>query len=258
MSRAHSSFIPAEQVEKATDWNFTAVDQAALRFAAKLKAQALEEERSRNDTERKAGYNEGYAAGFAQGHAQATLEGQKQIDDYIAHEGKEAADRMAQIFADAQAQLVATEPTIARGVLELACELARQVVRSELKLNPKVLEPVIHEALSLLTGDSKPAVVRLHPQDMERLDDGLQRAFPNLGIAIQPDPQLTPGGCLVESAGSVVDATVQRRWTRAVAALGLDTPWEPPLSLAETETETETQTTAETTVAAPETDDGPE
>jgi hypothetical protein len=40
MSRAHSSFIPAEQVNAVADWNFGAVDQAAIRFAAKLKAQA--------------------------------------------------------------------------------------------------------------------------------------------------------------------------------------------------------------------------
>ena len=232
MSRAHSSFIPAEKIENATDWNFSAVDQAALRFAAKLKAQALEEERLRNDTERKAGYNEGYAAGFAQGHAQATLEGQKQIDDYIAHQGQEAAARMEQIFADAQAQLVATEPVIAQGVLELACALARQVVRRELSVNADVLTPVVHEALAMLTADSKAAVVRLNPQDIERMEDGLQRSFPNLGIAVQPDPQITPGGCLVESAGSVVDGTVERRWTRAVAALGLDAPWEQPLQAA--------------------------
>ena len=38
MSRAHATYIPAEQVENATEWNFSAVDQAALRFAAKLRA----------------------------------------------------------------------------------------------------------------------------------------------------------------------------------------------------------------------------
>ena len=230
MSRAHSSFIPAEKVENAADWNFSAVDQAALRFAAKLKAQALEEERARNDTERKAGYNEGYAAGFAQGHAQATLEGQKQIDDYIATQGQQAAAQFAEIFASAQAQLAASEPVMAQGVLELACALAHQVLRHELSVNPNLLEPVVREAMSMLTADSKVALVRLHPQDVERMGDGLQTAFPSLSIAVQPDAQMTPGGCLVESAGTVVDGTVERRWMRAVAGLGLDLTWEQPLS----------------------------
>ena len=39
MSRAHSSFIPAEKVAEASSWDFDPVDQASLRFAAKVKAQ---------------------------------------------------------------------------------------------------------------------------------------------------------------------------------------------------------------------------
>ena len=229
MSRAHSTYIPAEQVENATDWAFTAVDQAALRFAAKLKAQALEEERARNDTERKAGYNEGYAAGFAQGHAQATLEADKRMNDYIATQGQEAAERFAGLFATAQDQLQQTEPVIAQGVLDLACEIARQVLHRELRVNENVLQPVVREALGMLLADSKTAVLRLNPQDAGVLGEGLQRSFPHLQITLQPDSGITPGGCLVESGASVVDATLERRWTRALASLGLDATWESPV-----------------------------
>jgi flagellar assembly protein FliH len=35
---------------------------------------------------------------------------------------------------------------MAQGVLELACELARQVLRHELSVNPNVVQPVIREA----------------------------------------------------------------------------------------------------------------
>jgi flagellar assembly protein FliH len=31
---------------------------------------------------------------------------------------------------------------------------------------------------------------------------------------------------VIESAGTVVDATVQKRWLRAIATLGLTTPWD--------------------------------
>ena len=36
---------------------------------------------------------------------------------------------------------------MAQGMLELACELARQVLRHELSVNPNALQPVIREAL---------------------------------------------------------------------------------------------------------------
>jgi len=230
MSRAHSSFIPAEQVENATDWAFSAVDQAALRFAAKLKAQALEEERARNDTERKAGYNEGYAAGFAQGHAQATMEGDKRINDYIATQGQDAAERMVALFESAQSQLQQTEPVIAQGVLALACDIARQVLRRELQMNPASVQPVVQEALGLLLADSKAAVVRLHPHDAEVVGSRFQQAFPQLQISVLPDGGITAGGCLVESGTTVVDATVERRWAQVVSSLGLDAAWALPVA----------------------------
>jgi flagellar assembly protein FliH len=34
------------------------------------------------------------------------------------------------------------------------------------------------------------------------------------------------GGCLVESAGTVVDGTLEKRWSRTVAKLGLQSSWE--------------------------------
>ena len=230
MSRAHTNFIPAEQVENATDWNFSAVDQAALRFAAKLKAQALAEERARDDTAHKSGYAEGHAAGYSKGHAEghteATLLGQQRLDDYIANQGQAAVQQMAELFASAQTQLAESEQAIARGVLELACDLARQVLRRELSVNPNVLQPVVREALGMLSVDHKAAALRLHPQDMDVLGDDLQQQFSNLAITLVPDTTLTPGGCQVEAAGAVIDGTVERRWQRAVASLGLDSAWD--------------------------------
>lgn len=227
MSKAHSSFIPADKLEGARQWDFGAVDQAALRFAAKLKAQADAEERSRNEQERQAGYSEGYAQGYAQGHAAATLEGQRQINDYIANEGQQAARNFLQMFQQAQSQLADAEQTIAQGALELACELARQVLRHELATNPNALLPVVREAVGMLAADSKAAVVRLNPVDVEVFADVLKAEFPGLALTLVSDSTVARGGCLVESAGTVVDGTVERRWTKAVASLGLDTQWEP-------------------------------
>lgn len=226
MSRAHSSFIPAEKIEDAKEWNFNAVDQAALRFAAKLKAQAEEEERRHNKAEREAGHSQGYAEGFAQGHAQATLEGQRQIDNFIATQGQEAAQRYLALFESAQTQLAASEQAIAHGALELACEIARQVLRRELSLNPNALQPVIREAIGMLTSDTKAAVVRLNPLDVDVFSDVFQAEFSHLKLTLLPDASVSRGGCLVEAAGTVVDGTLERRWQKAVASLGLDSAWE--------------------------------
>lgn len=227
MSRHQARFISGEDVATVTEWDFGAVDQSAVRFAAKLKAQAEAEERAKEDGARQAGYAEGYAEGYAQGQAQATLEGQRQMNEYIATQGKDLTAHFAALFERANAQLAASEQVMAHGVLELACELARQVLRHELSTNPNALQPVVREALGMLAVDSKAAVVRLHPLDLEVLAEVLRQEFSNLALTLLPDTSIARGGCLVESAGTVVDGTVQKRWQRALASLGFDSPWEP-------------------------------
>jgi flagellar assembly protein FliH len=222
MSRAHSSFIPSEDIVEASDWAFDPVDQAALRFAAKVRAQAEAEDRARDGAAHQTGFEEGYA----QGHAHATLEGQRLIQQYIDTQGQEAANHFLSLFKAGQDQIEQSQQAMAKGVLELACELARQVLRRELTVNPNALQPVVREALSLLTVDSKMAAVRMHPVDLDVFAEDLAREFPNLQLNLVPDASVTAGGCLVEAAGTVIDGTVERRWHKAVASLGLESTWE--------------------------------
>ncbi len=232
MTRTYTRFIPGTELGNVVDWDFGAVDQASERFAAKLKAQAEAEEQSRADAARQAGHSEGYSLGYAQGyeqgHAQATLEGQRQISEYISTEGAAAARTFGQLFESARSQIAESEQVMAQGVLELACEVARQVLRHELSTNPNALQPVIREALGTLTVDSKAALVRMNPVDMDVLADVLQQEFPGMALTLLPDAAVTRGGCLVESAGTVVDGTIEKRWLRAVASLGLESSWELP------------------------------
>ena len=226
MTRAPNRFISGENLGSVSEWSFGAVDQASVRFAEKLKAQELAEEQSKEKIAREAGFADGYAQGYAQGHAHATLEGQRQIGDYISTQGQEAARTFSHLFEAAQLQIAESEQVTAKGVLELACELARQVLRSELSSNPNVLQPVIREALGLIAADCKAAVVRMNPLDLDVFSEVLQQEFPNLALTLVADQAMTRGGCLVEAAGTVVDGTVQKRWARAVASLGLESAWE--------------------------------
>lgn len=239
-TRAQSHFLRGEEVGAAPGWDFGAMDPPSARFAAKLKAQALAEGPKEGDVIRQAGFSDGYTQGYAQGHAQATLEGQRQINEYIATQGVQAQHNFDAIFSQAQAQLAELEQVMSKGVLELACELARQVLRHELGTNPNALLPVIKEALGMLSLDSKAAVVRLNPLDADVFrqelapnasQDARQDASPEFSAkspTVVADASLTRGGCLVEAAGTVVDGTVEKRWMRAVATLGLDSAWDTP------------------------------
>lgn len=220
--RNYTRFIPGEEIGAVEQWNFAAVDTASLLLAAQAKVREEASDQVRLDALRQ----EGFAEGFVQGQAQTRLEAQRQIADFIANQGLEAAQNFTQLFASVQAQQAATEQVMARGVLELACELARQVLRQELSVNPEALRPVIREALGLLGTENKSALVRLNPADLEVLEEAVRAEFSSLSLTLIADATLSRGGCVVESTGTVVDGSLEKRWMRAIANLGLNSPWE--------------------------------
>ena len=222
--RNYTRFIPGEEIGADEQWDFGAVDTRAVLLAAQVKVQQATAERAQDESLRQ----EGFAQGFEQGRAHATVEAQRQMAEFVAQQGQVAGQQLARLFEQAQAQLASAEQAMAQGLLEIACELARQVLRRELSVDPAALQPVLREALGLLLADGKSTVVRLNPMDRETLAQGAPNEFASQALTLLADPTITPGGCVVESAGAVVDATVQKRWLRAIATLGLTSSWDAP------------------------------
>ena len=222
----YARFIPEEEIDAVQQWQFRAMDTAAKLLAEQTQARLAHEAAEQLELQMQQAYQDGYAAGVAQGQLQAQTALQQQMQDFLANQAKEAADKLTAVFEAAQRELEAIQPTIASGVLELSCELARQVLRRELTVNPAVVMPVVSEAVGLLGAEFKTAVVKLHPQDLAALGEQIQTDFAGIGLNLRADPDLLPGGCLVESAGTVIDGTLQKRWQRAVATLGLTSAWE--------------------------------
>jgi flagellar assembly protein FliH len=162
------------------------------------------------------------------GKLQAQAEVQRQMQAFIDSQTLEAANKLASLFESAQRELQASEQAMAQGVLALSCELARQMLRHELTVNTAVVMPVLTEAIGLLGTEFKTAVVKMNPLDIAALGEQIQADFAGLNVSLRADPDVLQGGCLLESAGTVVDGTVQKRWQRAVATLGLSSNWEVP------------------------------
>lgn len=224
--RNYSRFIPDEEIEGCQQWRFGAIDTAAQLLEAQVKVREAAQSDAQVQALRQDSFQAGYADGLVRGRILAANELQQQMADFLANQAQTSAQRLVEVFSAAQSELTQCRQVVAQGVLELACELARQVLRQELSVNPNVMLPVIREALEQLGTDHQMAVVRLHPSDLEVLEAPLASEFAGLSLALRADPALAPGGCVVESAGMVVDATLQKRWQRAVATLGLVSAWE--------------------------------
>lgn len=227
-SRLYARFIPREEVGDVTQWRFGAVDgsDAVVEEPVEEDPIALAQEEADRQAELEQARAEGFALGEAQGHAQATLEWQQRMDAYVKGQGQEAARRLDAVVQVLNASLGDLQQNMAQGVLELACEIARQVVRQELRTNPQVLKPVVREALGMLVSDGRPATVRLHPEDLAMVGQELQQEMAAASLQWVADASVPPGGCLVEQAGMVVDGRLDKRWQHAIAPLGLASAWE--------------------------------
>jgi flagellar assembly protein FliH len=183
-----SRFIPGEEIEAVSQWSFGAVDTDALRLAAKVRDEQEAMSLMRDEVVRR----EAYATGFEQGRAHAMVEVEKRVREYADGQGKETAQRFTRLIESAEEQLGNSQQVMAQGVLQLACALARQVLRHELSVNPNVLQPVVREALSVLSVDTKSAIVRLHPQDVDVLQDALETEFAGMSLALVADANISP------------------------------------------------------------------
>lgn len=227
-SRLYARFIPSEEVGDVTQWQFGSVDgsDAKVEVPEEEVPVVVELDEAARQELLEQACAQAFAQGQEQGSAQAALQWQQRMDDYIAGQGQEAAQRMDALVQTLEARLQELQQNMAQDVLELSCEIARQVVRQELRSNPQALMPVVQEALGMLVDDGRPATVRLNPQDHALVADALAQHLAAAKLQWVADAMVPLGGCLAEQAGMVVDGTLEKRWQRAIAPLGLASAWE--------------------------------
>ena len=203
-NRHYARFIPREEVGDVRQWDFGDVHGADALRPLVEQADVPEPEPlpAMDHAEHQAlvqqAHDEGHARGLAEGREQARLEWQQRMDEYVAGQGREAAGRLARLAQAMEDSLAGMQQAMAREV---------------------------REALALLVGEGRAATVRLNPADWAALQQPLREEFGAGGIQWLADAAVEPGDCLVESAGMVVDGTLDKRWRRAIAALGLTGGW---------------------------------
>jgi flagellar assembly protein FliH len=142
---------------------------------------------------RQTGYQDGYRGAIVQGFGQ-------QLDDL--------------------------QQDMARALAVTATQLAKQMVRSELSVQPELVAVVATEAVDTLLLSARHITVRVHPDDHALVAQGASDVLAARGARLLSDADVLRGGCLVESDIGVIDATLEARWRRVAASLGCEQEWE--------------------------------
>ncbi|MBT9567100.1 MAG: flagellar assembly protein FliH [Thiobacillus sp.] len=180
-----------------------------------LAASPAEPSRSPADAEaelaclREAARAEGYAAGQAAGR----------------EEGEQACKRMQQLAEGFSSALDNLDFRLADMVLELALDVARQVVSVELDTHPERILDVVHMALKQMAESSREARLLLNPEDAALVRPHLDQVLDKNRLRIVEDARIVRGGCLIETPHGDLDATLGARWRQVVHVLGSNQSW---------------------------------
>lgn len=227
-ARSYARFIPREELDTFAAWSpgdlggpgapthplRRASDEMPKAGAAGGANDVAEQIAAQMRATRQAGYQDGYRDGLV------ALDGFKQS---FASQTTAQVGALLASFGD---ELAGLQQEMARTLAITATQLARRIVRSELALRPELVAHVAQEALETLLLSAKHITLRVHPDDHALIAQGTADTLDARGARLLADASMARGGCLVESDIGVIDASIETRWRRAAASLGIDEPWD--------------------------------
>lgn len=152
---------------------------------------------------------EGYAAGLQAGRAEAKQEGARV---------RELADSYASALDNLDFRLASM-------VLDLALDVARQVVAGELAAHPERILEVVKLALNQMAETTREARLIVNPEDAALIRPHLESIIDKNRLRLVEDVRIVRGGCLIETNQGDLDATLQARWRQVVQVLGSNQGW---------------------------------
>jgi flagellar assembly protein FliH len=157
-------------------------------------------------------HREGYEAGKLEGYEAGLLKAEPDVARIRA---------LGVVLDDA---LQSLERDLSNELISLALDIAKQMLTRALEVKPELLLPVVRAAIESLPHNTQHPHIRLHPQDAALVRE-MFTSESHTGWRVIEDPNVSPGGCLIETATAEVDATLSSRWQRIAGALGQDNAW---------------------------------
>lgn len=169
---------------------------------------------------RQEGREQGYKKGQQEGHAEGYQSGYGEGLTAARDELLSRAQYLDQILEYLRQPLERLDSTVEEELARLATEIARQLVRRELRTSPGEIVAVVREAVALLPIGNPELELHLHPEDAQLIRDAL-----SMGQDGEPmwkmleDPSISRGGCVVHTELSRIDATIEKRLGAVIASV---------------------------------------
>lgn len=218
------SDVPKSQAPGVTRWELNTLkenrqDLSKNPIIAKL-AQELIDSKEKAIAEGFAiGFEDGKKMGLSEGLAISRVEGQQRTTEVV--------NILSEIIFDLQKLFAYSKEHIAQEVVDLSIDLAKVIICRSIEKQPAIIVDVVAKALEQIPILQLPARILLHPQDAEIIEAHQGETLHHAGWRIVQDDTLRRGGCRLETGSHEVDATVEKRIDKMMAALGKESNTRP-------------------------------
>lgn len=169
---------------------------------------------------REQGIREGLRQGLEAAREQAAREAARRDEQAV----ESLSARAARLAAALDEQFAAISGSVADELVDLAIEIARQTVRQAIEVDRELLVNLAQEAIAALLDERSSFTLHVNPNDKPLLDHALGETLAARGARLVADPAISTGGCRLVAPTEEVDATVETRWRRVIAAMGRQAP----------------------------------
>ncbi len=211
IERAQALLQAAHQEAEALRQEAQAVLEAARQEAEQIRAAAEAQADTIRATAEAQGYQDGYQRGVADGRAE--------VQALLAQE----TARLQSLLDAIQAQRAQLMQNVRQEVLALVVAACERIVGQLAQSHRPLIVHTVTKALDALTVEG-PFTVRLHPEDRAFLEAHWQatregREYP---WQLVEDPQVEPGGCVVQCGPATADARLSTQLRLLAWALDLE------------------------------------
>ena len=161
---------------------------------------------------------EGYAEGLLRARADVEADLTERFDRRVKELCAEVDDTVRSIVDAREVMWQGVEGEI----MALSLEIARKVIKIEVKQNREVVAEVVKDALRRVTERDSVRIV-VHPALLDEVREqraDLILALDNVqNLAIDSDQRVSPGGCIIETNAGCIDAKLETQMEQVEQAL---------------------------------------
>ncbi|MEQ9994812.1 flagellar assembly protein FliH [Pectobacterium versatile] len=161
---------------------------------------------------RETGFAQGHQQGYEAGYQEGLAKGQQQGLQNALQQQQPIIEQMQHMVTEFQQTLDTLDSVIPARLMQLALTAAKQILGQPPVCDGNALLGQIQHLLQQEPMFSGRTQLRVHPSDLERVEQFLGPTLSLHGWRLLADSQLHPGGCKVSAEEGDLDASLATRW----------------------------------------------